>query len=54
MIVDAHHHFWNTARNPLPWMTPDQGAINGIFEPADLAPSLAAHGIEQTVLVQGA
>jgi L-fuconolactonase len=54
MIVDAHHHFWNTARNPLPWMTPDQGAIDGIFEPADLAPSLAAHGIERTVLVQGA
>ena len=43
MIVDAHHHFWNTARNPLPWMTPDHGAIDGIFEPATLAPSLAAH-----------
>ena len=54
MIVDAHHHFWNTARNPLPWMTPDHGAIDGIFEPATLAPSLAAHGIDRTVLVQGA
>jgi L-fucono-1,5-lactonase len=54
MIVDAHHHFWNTARNPLPWMTSDHDAIDGIFEPATLAPSLAAHGIDRTVLVQGA
>jgi L-fuconolactonase len=54
MIVDAHHHFWNTARNPLPWMTPSHGAIDGIFEPATLAPSLAAHGIDRTVLVQAA
>jgi L-fuconolactonase len=54
MIVDAHHHFWNTARNPLPWMTPDHGAIAGIFEPATLAPSLAAHRIDRTVLIQGA
>jgi len=54
MIVDAHHHFWNTARNPLPWMTPEHGAIDGIFEAEALAPSLAAHGIDRTVLVQGA
>jgi L-fuconolactonase len=54
MMVDAHHHFGNTAGNPLPWMTPDHGAIDGIFEPATLAPSLAAHGIDRTVLVQGA
>jgi L-fuconolactonase len=54
MIVDAHHHFWNTMRNPLPWMTPDHGAIAGIFEPATLAPSLAAHRIDRTVLIQGA
>jgi L-fuconolactonase len=54
MIVDAHHHFWNTARIPLPWMTPDHGAIDGLFESATLAPSLAAHGIDRTVLVQAA
>jgi len=54
MIVDAHHHFWNTATNELPWMAPDQDAIVGIFEPETLAPSLAAHGIDRTVLVQAA
>ena len=54
MIVDAHHHFWNTARNPLPWMTPDHDAIDGLFEPATLAPSLAVHRIDRTVLIQGA
>jgi predicted TIM-barrel fold metal-dependent hydrolase len=31
MIVDAHHHFWNTARNPLPWMMPDHGANVPLF-----------------------
>lgn len=35
-------------------MTPDHGAIAGIFEPATLLPSLAAHRIDQTVLIQGA
>jgi L-fuconolactonase len=54
MIVDAHHHFWNTATNELPWMTPDQAAIVGIYEPETLAPSLTAHGIDRTVLVQAA
>src|SRR6478735_10923481 len=54
MIVDAHQHFWNTTRNPLPWMTADHGSIDGIFEPATLAPSLAAHRIDRTVLVQAA
>jgi len=54
MIVDAHQHFWDTARIQLPWMTADHGAIDGIFEPATLAPSLAAHRIDRTVLVQAA
>jgi predicted TIM-barrel fold metal-dependent hydrolase len=35
-------------------MTSDHAAIDGIFELATLAPSLAARGIDRTVLVQGA
>src|SRR4029079_9212272 len=52
VIVDAHHHFWDPARADYPWMTEDLGPIRRAFGPADLAPSLAATGVEATVLVQ--
>jgi L-fuconolactonase len=54
MIVDAHHHFWNPARIPQPWMTAEHAAIDRTFEPADLEPLLAAAGVVRTVLVQSA
>ena len=52
MIVDAHHHFWDPATADYPWMTDDLAAIRRRFAPADLAPHLAATGVERTVLVQ--
>ena len=52
MIVDAHHHFWDPATADYPWMTDDLAAIRRGFGPADLAPRLAATGVERTVLVQ--
>ena len=54
MIVDAHHHFWNLERARQPWMTAEHATIARTFEPEDLVPHLVAHGIERTVLVQGA
>ena len=54
MTVDAHHHFWNPAREPQPWMTDEHAAINRAFEPSDLEPLLAAAGVQRTVLVQAA
>jgi len=54
VIVDAHHHFWNPAREALPWMTAEHSAIARAFEPADLAPLLARAGVASTVLVQSA
>jgi L-fuconolactonase len=54
MLVDAHHHFWNPARIPQPWMTAEHRAINRAFEPPDLEPLLAAPGVSSTVLVQSA
>jgi L-fuconolactonase len=54
MAVDAHHHFWNPARIPQPWMTGEHAAIDRAFEPADLEPLLRACGITRTVLVQSA
>jgi L-fuconolactonase len=54
VLVDAHHHFWNPARIPQPWMTAEHAAIDRAFEPPDLEPLLAACGVVATVLVQSA
>ena len=54
MTVDAHQHFWNLEREPMPWMRPEHAAIARSFEPGDLRPLLDACGIDTTVLVQAA
>jgi L-fuconolactonase len=52
MIVDAHHHFWDPSRADYPWMTDELASIRRPFGPRDLAPLLAATGVDRTVLVQ--
>jgi L-fuconolactonase len=52
MIVDAHHHFWDPATADYPWLTDELAAIRRPFGPDDLAPLVAASGIDATVLVQ--
>jgi L-fuconolactonase len=52
MIIDAHHHLWDPARAPYPWLTPDLGPINRAMQFDELAPLLAAAGIDRTVVVQ--
>jgi L-fuconolactonase len=52
--IDAHQHFWRIARGDYAWLTPALGAIYRDFNPEDLAPHLAAHGIAATILVQAA
>ncbi|CAD5252935.1 Amidohydrolase [Bosea sp. 62] len=54
MRIDAHQHFWSLARGDYGWLTPALGPIYRDFGPADLAPLLAAQGIERTILVQAA
>ena len=54
MNVDAHQHFWNPAREPMPWIGPEHAAIDRAFGPDDLRPLLDACGIGVTVLVQAA
>lgn len=54
MRIDGHQHFWSLARGDYGWLTPALGVIHRDFGPADLAPLLAAHGIERTILVQAA
>jgi L-fuconolactonase len=52
VVVDAHHHFWDPSRHEYPWMGDELTAIRRPFGPANLAPLLAAAGIDRTVLVQ--
>lgn len=55
--IDAHQHFWRTARGDYRWLRADVPALAPIcrdFEPAELRPLLEAHGVVQTVLVQAA
>ena len=51
-VVDAHHHLWDPATGDYPWMTDDLAVIRRRFGPDDLAPLLAAAGIDASVLVQ--
>jgi L-fuconolactonase len=52
VIVDAHHHLWDPATADYPWLTDELAAIRRRFTPEDLAPELAATGVDATVLVQ--
>lgn len=54
MIIDAHQHIWNLEKADYPWLGPSLGQINRTMEFDELAPTLAAHGIGGTVLVQAA
>jgi L-fuconolactonase len=54
MLIDAHQHFWKIDRGDYGWLTPAKGPIYRDFGPADLAPHLARHGIERSLLVQAA
>jgi L-fuconolactonase len=52
--IDAHQHFWRIARGDYGWLTPHLSTLYRDFEPVDLAPLLARHRIERTILVQAA
>jgi L-fuconolactonase len=52
MIVDAHHHLWDPRPGQYAWMTTEFDPINRRFGPEDLAPCLAACGVDRTVVVQ--
>ncbi|MEM9197466.1 MAG: amidohydrolase family protein [Pseudomonadota bacterium] len=54
MQIDAHQHYWHPARGDYGWMPKDNPVLARPYGPADLAPHLAAHGIDATVLVQAA
>jgi L-fuconolactonase len=50
--IDAHQHFWQFRPADYPWIGERMGVLRRDFTPADLAPSLVAHGLEGSVAVQ--
>jgi len=52
--IDAHQHYWDPRRGDYGWMPKDDRVLTRVYGPADLAPDLAAAGIDRTVLVQAA
>lgn len=52
--IDAHQHYWSVARTDYGWLTPATGVLYRDYQPADLAPHLARHGITGTIIVQAA
>ncbi len=61
-IVDAHHHFWDVAHNPHPWLTQrpriafrygDYEAICRDFLPEDYARARGAHRVMRHVTMEG-
>ena len=51
MRLDSHQHFWQYDPGQYPWIRPDW-PIRRSYLPADLAPELAAAGLDGTVAVQ--
>lgn len=51
-VVDAHQHFWDPVRVDYPWLVPNYPELERSYGFADLAPHLAALGVDATVLVQ--
>src|SRR5204862_7848109 len=54
MRIDSHQHFWTLARGDYGWLTPTLAPIHRDFGAADLAPLLARHKTERSILVQAA
>lgn len=52
ITIDAHQHFWRTALQEQAWRNADHAALERDFLPEDLAPELAAAGVDGTVLLQ--
>ena len=52
MKIDAHQHFWRFDPVRDSWITDRMSVLRRDFMPSDLAPELAANGIDATVAVQ--
>jgi L-fuconolactonase len=52
-LIDAHHHLWTLEAHDYSWLDePVYAPVRRDFGLADLAPELAAAGVDRTVLVE--
>jgi L-fuconolactonase len=52
MRIDAHQHFWTYSAAEYPWIGEGMGRLARDYLPDDLAPNLAAAGLDGSVAVQ--
>jgi len=52
MKIDAHQHFWKYDPQRDSWITDEMAVLKRDFGPEDLAPELAANGMDATIAVQ--
>lgn len=52
MTIDSHHHFWRYTDAEYGWIPPAWSTLRRDFLPADLAPELAAAGVDGVVTIQ--
>jgi len=52
MRIDAHHHFWRYTPAEYGWIDDSMASIRRDFLPSDLAPEIAAAGIDAVISVQ--
>ncbi len=53
-VIDAHQHFWTTARDDYGWLTPENEVLYRDFGPEHYQPFRERAGVTSTVLVQAA
>jgi L-fuconolactonase len=52
MRIDSHQHFWRFDQAAYPWIQPSMAVLRRDYLPGDLAPLIAASGIDGVVAVQ--
>jgi L-fuconolactonase len=52
MKIDSHQHFWNYSAAEYPWIGQGMERLARDYSPSDLAPNLAAAGLDGSVAVQ--
>ncbi|TCL86492.1 L-fuconolactonase [Curtobacterium sp. PhB142] len=52
MIIDAHHHLWDPAERPYPWMDDSVAPIRRRFDVDDLRAATQDTGVTRTIVVQ--
>jgi L-fuconolactonase len=54
VIIDAHMHIWDLDRAEYSWLGPSLGELNRTIVFDEIAPTLAASGIDGSILVEAA